>query len=88
MVRPPWQAQEGPLLKALESACKEEVGHLPARATGLMWTDAALMQQVGIPTVIIGPKGEGKHGLVEWVDSDSVVSCARILVHTALEFCE
>jgi acetylornithine deacetylase len=87
MVRPPWQAQEGPLLKALESACKEEVGHIPARATGLMWTDAALMQQAGIPTVIFGPKGEGKHGLVEWVDSDSVVSCARILVHTALEFC-
>jgi acetylornithine deacetylase len=88
MVRPPWQAQEGPLLKALESACKEEVGHLPARATGLMWTDAALMQQAGIPTVIFGPKGEGKHGLVEWVDSDSVVSCARILAHTALEFCK
>ena len=87
MVRPPWQAQEGPLLRALESACEEEVGHLPARATGLMWTDAALMQQAGIPTVILGPKGDGKHGLVEWVDSDSVVSCARILVHAALEFC-
>lgn len=87
MVRPPWQAQQGPLLEALESACKQEVGHLPARATGLMWTDAALMQQAGIPTVIIGPKGEGKHGLVEWVDSDSVVSCARILAKTALQFC-
>jgi acetylornithine deacetylase len=87
MVRPPWQAQEGPLLAALEAACIGELGRTPARATGLMWTDAALMQQAGIPTVIFGPAGEGKHALLEYVDIDSVVSCARILVGTALEFC-
>jgi acetylornithine deacetylase len=87
MVRPPWQAEPGPLLAALEGACKEELGRSPNRATGLMWTDAALMQQAGIPSVIFGPRGEGKHGLVEWVDTDSVVSCARVLVRTALEFC-
>jgi acetylornithine deacetylase len=87
LVRPPWQAQEGPLLTALESACEGELGWMPGRATGLMWTDAALMEQAGIPSVIVGPKGEGKHGLVEWVDTDSVVSCARILVDTTLQFC-
>jgi acetylornithine deacetylase len=88
MVRPPWQAEEGPLFAALESACKAELGQAPARATGLMWTDAALMQQAGIPSVILGPRGEGKHGLVEWVDIDSVISCARILVNAALSFCD
>jgi acetylornithine deacetylase len=88
MVRPPWQAEEGPLFVALESACEAELGQAPARATGLMWTDAALMQQAGIPCVILGPRGEGKHALVEWVDVDSVVSCARILVNAALSFCE
>lgn len=87
MVRPPWQAEQGPLLAALGRACEEELGHSPARATGLMWTDAALMQQAGIPSVIFGPRGEGKHSLVEWVDVRSVVSSARILVDTALEFC-
>jgi acetylornithine deacetylase len=87
VVRPPWQAQAGALLTALESACVRELGETPERATGLMWTDAALMQQAGIPSVIMGPKGEGKHALVEWVDTDSVVSCARILVDTALRFC-
>ena len=87
MVRPPWQAEEGPLLATLDGACKEELGRSPARATGLMWTDAALMQQAGIPCVIFGPKGEGKHALMEWVDTDSVVACARILVRTAMEFC-
>ncbi len=87
MVRPPWQAQEGPLLAALEDACVQELGRTPTRATGLMWTDAALMQQAGIPTVILGPAGEGKHALLEYVDAASVVSCARILMRTALEFC-
>ena len=87
MVRPPWQAEQGPLLAALERSCERELHRAPARATGLMWTDAALMQREGIPTVIVGPRGEGKHGLVEWVDTDSVAACARILVRTALEFC-
>jgi acetylornithine deacetylase len=87
MVRPPWQAEQGPLLAALERSCEQELDFPPARATGLIWTDAALMQEAGIPTVIFGPRGEGKHALVEWVDTDSVVACARILVRTALEFC-
>ena len=87
MIRPPWQAEEGPLFTALETACRAQLGHGPGRATGLMWTDAALMQQAGIPTVIVGPRGEGKHALVEYVELDSVVTCAQILLNTALSFC-
>ncbi len=87
MARRPWQAEEGPLLESLEAACTDELGAPPERATGLIWTDAALMQEAGIPTVILGPKGEGKHALVEYVEIDSVVDCARILARTAIEFC-
>ena len=87
MARPPWQAIEGPLLAVLEAACTAELGAAPKRATGLMWTDAALMQEAGIPTVILGPRGEGKHAMVEYVETDSVVACARILARTAIEFC-
>jgi acetylornithine deacetylase len=86
MVRPPWQAEQGPLLTALERSCEEELGRTPARRTGLVWTDAALTQRAGIPSVIFGPRGEGKHALVEWVDTDSVVACARILARAALDF--
>jgi acetylornithine deacetylase len=87
LVRPPWQAEQGSLLGALERSIERELDFPPARATGLVWTDAALMQRAGIPTVIFGPRGDGKHALVEWVETDSVVVCARILVRTALEFC-
>jgi acetylornithine deacetylase len=85
--RNPWQAVEGPLLGALERACSVELGALPRRATGTIWTDAALMQEAGISTVIFGPKGKGKHAVVEYVEVDSVVTCARILARTALDFC-
>lgn len=51
-----------------------------------VWTDAALFQQAGIPTVNIGPSGFGLHEPVEWVDLDSVVQTADILLHAANSF--
>jgi len=36
------------------------------------WMDMALMNEAGIPTVCFGPKGEGEHADVEWVDLASV----------------
>jgi acetylornithine deacetylase len=85
--RHPWQAVEGPLLGALERACSVELGALPQRATGTIWTDAALMEEAGIPTLVFGPGGEGSHAVVEYVEVDSVVTCARILARTAMGFC-
>jgi acetylornithine deacetylase len=37
------------------------------------WMDAALLSDVGIDTVVIGPIGAGAHALEEWVSLDSVV---------------
>jgi acetylornithine deacetylase len=36
------------------------------------WTDAALIAEAGIPTVLLGPVGEGAHADVEWVDLASL----------------
>jgi acetylornithine deacetylase len=51
------------------------------------WMDAALFHAAGIPTVNYGPGGAGAHEAVEWVDLDSVVSCAQVLVETTRRFC-
>jgi acetylornithine deacetylase len=51
------------------------------------WTDAALLQEAGIPTVVFGPAGEGAHAHVEWVDLDSVERCAQTIATTARVFC-
>jgi len=50
------------------------------------WMDAALFAASGIPTVNYGPTGAGAHEAVEWVDLDSVVSCAEVLGETARRF--
>jgi acetylornithine deacetylase len=51
------------------------------------WTDAALFEAAGIPTVVFGPGGEGAHADVEWVDLDDVERIAEILLATAAAFC-
>jgi len=40
----------------------------------------------GIPSVDYGPAGAGAHEEVEWVEADSVVTCARVLRESARRF--
>jgi acetylornithine deacetylase len=47
------------------------------------WTDAAVLGAAGIPSVLFGPTGAGLHGLEEWVDTQSVLTCRDALVSLA-----
>jgi acetylornithine deacetylase len=51
------------------------------------WTDAAILAQAGISSVVFGPSGEGFHGDDEWVDVDSVERCAEALLRAANGYC-
>jgi acetylornithine deacetylase len=51
------------------------------------WTDAALLAEAGIPTVLFGPGGAGAHAVIEWADLDQVQRCSEILIGTLQEFC-
>jgi acetylornithine deacetylase len=51
------------------------------------WTDAAVLGGAGIPAVLFGPTGGGLHGLEEWVDVQSVLTCRDALVDFAKQFC-
>jgi acetylornithine deacetylase len=51
------------------------------------WADSALLAAAGIPTVVLGPVGEGAHATVEWVDLASAERCAEIYTAVALELC-
>jgi acetylornithine deacetylase len=51
------------------------------------WTDAALLSEAGIPTVLLGPSGSGAHADEEWVDLTSVRTCASLYLAAAREFC-
>ena len=51
------------------------------------WTDAALFTEQGIPAILFGPRGDGAHAAVEWVDLASVDRCRDLYVAVAAEFC-
>jgi acetylornithine deacetylase len=51
------------------------------------WTDAAVLGAAGIPSVLFGPVGAGLHGLEEWVDAQSVLTCRDALVGLTREWC-
>lgn len=52
------------------------------------WTDMALLDEVGIPGLIWGPKGYGLHAKTEWVDVESVRQLAEAFVGITEEFCK
>ena len=51
------------------------------------WLDSAILAQAGIPAVIFGPSGDGAHAAVEYVDVDSVITTAEVLVRSITNFC-
>jgi acetylornithine deacetylase len=71
---------------------KEKAQSLLQRGVPLIgttfWMDAALFSAHGIPTVVLGPHGEGAHAKVEWVDIESVQQCVDIYTDVIAEFCQ
>lgn len=59
----------------------------PVVAGAPYWTDAALLQAASIPTLVLGPAGEGLHAADEHVELASVSALRRILVGVAEAFC-
>ena len=85
--RAPYEITSGHQLPSmLQSAAKTE-----GAAAGLIgmsfWTDAAILGEAGIPSVLFGPTGAGLHSLEEWVDLASVLKCRDALVTLARDWC-
>ncbi len=80
--------REAPVARCLREAVAAVKGDAPAEAGVGYWMDAALFAAAGIPTVNYGPSGAGAHEAVEWVELDSVVACAHILVEAARRLCD
>ena len=48
------------------------------------WADSALFAAAGIPTVVFGPRGEGRPSVVETASAER---CAEIYAAVAAEYC-
>ncbi len=87
--REPFEVQRGTrIVQLLEKAYTRRIGGKPRHTGQTFWTDAALLSEAGIETVLIGPIGEGLHSAEEWVDLESVLDLAYILAETAILYCQ
>jgi len=50
------------------------------------WTDAALLQAAGIPTLLLGATGGNYHAACEWASISELVRLSEILERTALAY--
>lgn len=78
---------DSPIAQAVTQAAAQRLGQRPPHVGQPFWTDAALFAAAGMDSVLIGPKGDGLHSAVEWVDLASLVDLAAILAETAVAYC-
>jgi acetylornithine deacetylase len=84
--RPLETPADHPLPRALLAAAS---GHgAPGEPCAMtFWTDAALLAEAGIPSVVFGPGGGGLHTPDEFVRAADVLACEASLVELARTFC-
>lgn len=88
LFRSPWSIDSNEeIVRVLSSAFQQNTGEEIEFGGSAGWMDTALLAGVGVPAVVFGPSGEGAHGMVEWVDIDSVESYVRVLAQTVYTFC-
>jgi acetylornithine deacetylase len=86
--REPFEVREDAgIVRILDKALDERLGHHPEHIGATFWTDAALLADAGMETVLLGPVGSGLHSAEEWVDVDSLADLAHVLADTAIKYC-
>jgi len=85
--REPFKAQGHERLQEVLVAAMTDVLGRPPKITGLnAWTDAALMQAAGIPTLLIGATGGNFHAPGEWLAITEFMKLCAILEQATANF--
>ena len=88
LARDPFEiAADHPFVALVRGATARAIGAPPDLTGVSFWADSAYTAAAGIPSVLLGPPGEGAHADVEWVSVSGTVACARALAEIALDFC-
>ncbi|KAL6879331.1 peptidase M20 [Trichoderma novae-zelandiae] len=86
--RSPFKADlSHPFSKLVHKHVGNALGKEPVVLGAPYWTDCALLEDAGIPALLWGPKGEGLHGKLEYVDVESIKQVTEALTAIAVEFC-
>ncbi len=76
-----------PLVQTLSAAYRDVHGEPPGLKPTTATTDARHFIRSGIPTVCFGPRGENYHGIDERVSLSSMHTCAEVLAHFIVAWC-
>jgi acetylornithine deacetylase len=86
--REPYEVDpEASIVRTVRASVERVLGAPPRLIGHPWWEDSALLGKAGIETVILGPRGEGLHTEVEWVEADSVIDLAEVLYHSIIAYC-
>jgi acetylornithine deacetylase len=80
-------AEDAELVEIVRRSGTSVTGVEPDVVGVSFWADSALLGASGIPTVLFGPRGEGAHAEVEWVDVGDLERCVGIYAAVAAEVC-
>jgi acetylornithine deacetylase len=87
--RPPYVAPfstDNEVAKMISAAVARK-GIRPVMGGMSFWTDAAILGQSGVPSIVFGPGGAGLHSVSEYVLADDVLTCRDSFIELAREFC-
>ena len=85
--QPPYETPaDHPIARDLEAAVAR-TGGKTTRSSMSFWTDAGVLGEAGIPSVIFGPTGKGLHSVAEYVVAEDVRACQAALVELVRDFC-
>ncbi len=88
MMREPLEvAADAEIVTVVRTAAAKALGGEPETTGMSYWADSGFLAAAGIPTLLIGPGGDGAHAAIEWVSIPDTLACTRILLSTATEFC-
>jgi acetylornithine deacetylase len=80
-------AEDAELVEVVRRSATTVTGAEPDVVGVSFWADSALLAASGIPTVLFGPRGEGAHAEVEWVEVGDLERCVEIYTGVAAELC-
>jgi acetylornithine deacetylase len=85
--RPPYEVPaDHPLPRALVAAAAQ--AGCATDTTGMsFWTDAAVLANAGVPSVLFGPGGAGLHSVEEYVNVSDVIVCRDALTLLVQAWC-
>ncbi|KAJ5526223.1 hypothetical protein N7494_012873 [Penicillium frequentans] len=80
-------SRDHPLVQMAVTCATPIFGRTPSLGIVPFWCDAALLAEVGIPSIVFGPAGEGLHSKEEWVKVKSLEQIEEVFIKLAREFC-